>query len=197
MNNISTSYLLWMLGFLGFAGVHRLYNRKIVSGLVWLCTFGLFGIGQFIDLFTIPGMVDEYNARLMFKRMFRHSPRNRHVYVGTAEPFQSAHFHQSTPDKASSEDMEQVFAGDRLNRLMLELLQAAEKRGGTLSVTQGVMDTGYSFSDVESTLRDMAKTGYIATHNDPVSGTVMFDFIELSVPDNSRTYKSTQAFQSS
>ena len=196
MNNISTSYLLWMLGFLGFAGVHRLYNRKIVSGLVWLCTFGLFGIGQFIDLFTIPGMVDEYNARLMFKRMFRHSPRNRHAYVGTAEPFQSVHFHQSFSNETSSENMAPVSAGDRHNHLMLALLQAADKRGGKLSVTQGVMDTGYSFSDVESTLRDMAKTGYIATHNDPVSGTVMFDFIELSAPEDSRTYNSTQALQS-
>ncbi|MEL6322067.1 MAG: NINE protein [Cyanobacteria bacterium J06626_14] len=70
MNNINKSYLLWMLVFLGFAGIHRLYNRKILTGILWLLTFGLFGVGQIIDLFAIPGMVDEYNARLMFRRMF-------------------------------------------------------------------------------------------------------------------------------
>ena len=34
---------------LGFFGVHRFMQRKIFTGLLWLCTGGLFTVGYFID----------------------------------------------------------------------------------------------------------------------------------------------------
>ncbi len=184
-----------MLGFLGFSGVHRLYNRKIFTGLLWLFTFGLFGFGQFIDLFAIPGMVDEYNARLMFRRMFYASHRKgRFHHQGRgAEGFGAANV-EGEYDFSGNREVDYRAAGDRQHHLMLKLLSAAEKRGGKLSVTQGVIDTGAPFKDVETTLRDMAKSGYIAVHNDPVSGVVMFDFIELDAPDMSHSQKAAQVF---
>lgn len=39
--------------FLGEFGVHRLYVGKIGSGLIYMFTFGLFGIGWILDLITI------------------------------------------------------------------------------------------------------------------------------------------------
>ena len=56
-----TAYLLWVLGFFSFGGFHRFYLGKPVSGLIYLCTFGLFGVGHIIDAFLIPRMVDEKN----------------------------------------------------------------------------------------------------------------------------------------
>ena len=58
-----TSYLLWLLCFVGFFGIHRFYNGKIITGLIWLFTGGLLLIGQIIDLFLIPGMVEDANRR--------------------------------------------------------------------------------------------------------------------------------------
>lgn len=62
MKSTGTSYLLWLLCLIGFCGIHRLYNGRIITGVIWLLTGGLFLIGQIIDLFLIPGMVERANA---------------------------------------------------------------------------------------------------------------------------------------
>lgn len=58
------SYLLWAGAFMGVFGLHRLYNGKITSGIIWMCTLGVFGIGQFVDLFIIPDMAEERQRKL-------------------------------------------------------------------------------------------------------------------------------------
>ncbi len=50
---------LWF--FLGFFSAHRFYLGKISSGILYLLTGQLFGIGWIIDLFLIDGMVERYN----------------------------------------------------------------------------------------------------------------------------------------
>lgn len=39
--------------FLGFLGAHKFYERKFGLGIIYIFTFGLFGIGIFIDFIII------------------------------------------------------------------------------------------------------------------------------------------------
>ena len=63
--SVGLTYLFWAMGLFGLNGIHRFYCRKPVSGGIWLMSLGLVGIGQMVDLFLIPGMVEEANRPLL------------------------------------------------------------------------------------------------------------------------------------
>lgn len=51
-----------LLTFLGVFGLHRFYLGKWISGLVWLCTGGLFTMGLLYDFWTLNDQVSEVNG---------------------------------------------------------------------------------------------------------------------------------------
>jgi TM2 domain-containing membrane protein YozV len=155
---LATSYLLWVVGFMGFAGLHRLYNGKIVTGLLWFFTGGLLGVGQFIDLFFVPGMAEQHQLKLWAK----HGGYN--PYDSNGNPAVTATMPQLTDEEK-----------------MVKLLQAATKHEGQLSVTKAVMETDLGFEETEGLLKDMVKKGYVGITNHPSTGVVMYHFDELAV----------------
>lgn len=157
MNRVGMSYVFWVAGLVGVSGLHRFYNGKIVTGLIWLFTGGLLGIGQFVDLFLIPGMAEEREGEIKAR-------------LGDSENGISL-VNRAIATTALPQTREQ---------LMVALLKAAVDRGGKISVTQGVMATGATFAEVEVTLQEMFKSGYVSVDNDPKTGVVVFEFHELS-----------------
>ena len=160
MNNVGISYILWAGIFFGLGGLHRLYNGKIFSGLLWLFTGGLLGIGQLIDLFFMPDMVESHN--LKFQR--RHGLLTPEAFPRRSIPAESIHPKQAPLSR---------------EQLRIKLLKTAQAKGGQLSVTQGVMATGAPFKAVEAVLQDMLKAGYVGISNDPGTGVVVYVFKEL------------------
>ncbi len=53
-------YVLWIFG---FTGSHRFYFGRPITGSIYFLTLGLLGIGWIIDLFLIPGMNRDADAR--------------------------------------------------------------------------------------------------------------------------------------
>lgn len=51
-----------LLTFLGFFGVHRLYMGKWITGLLYLLTLGLCGLGVLYDFLTLNGQISERNG---------------------------------------------------------------------------------------------------------------------------------------
>lgn len=63
MRSTGVAYVQWLACFVLVCGLHCFYAGKWFSGLIWLFTFGLLGIGQLIDLFLIPSMITNANLR--------------------------------------------------------------------------------------------------------------------------------------
>lgn len=53
--NYSVAWVL--LTFLGLLGVHRMYMGKWITGLLYLVTLGLFGIGYLYDYWTLNDQI--------------------------------------------------------------------------------------------------------------------------------------------
>ncbi len=55
--------LAWiLLTFLGIFGVHRFYMGKWVTGILYLVTLGLLGIGLIYDFWTLNSQISELNV---------------------------------------------------------------------------------------------------------------------------------------
>lgn len=85
MKSKLVAYLLWF--FFGIFGFHRFYVHKVVTGIIYLFTCGLFFIGWFVDLFLLSGYVDTYNALHMAKMGLRNNNANvNNVVVNVVNP---------------------------------------------------------------------------------------------------------------
>ena len=67
MKNKGVAYILWLFSFFGCFGFHRFYLRRYGTGIIWILTGGVCGFGSLIDLFTLGGMVEQYNTNIELK----------------------------------------------------------------------------------------------------------------------------------
>ena len=157
--NTGTAYLLWVLCFFGICGLHRFYAGQIVWGIVYLCTFGLFGIGQLIDLVLVPGMVKARNDQLRRKYLTEWSEDGLVIPILMDRNLVAA--------QAVAQPKEDP---------MQQLLKAAHTNGGKLSKAQVALHTGLSSEQVEALIQDALRSGYADVTNDPESGAVRYVF---------------------
>jgi TM2 domain-containing membrane protein YozV len=146
------AYILWTFGLMGFCGIHRFYSGKITSGLIYFLTFGFFGIGQFLDLFLIPGMTKERNMRLLYEATVDARNNSPHVTLVKEEV---------TPKESDP---------------MLILLRAAATHNNALSIGQAMLATELPLERVEVLLNKALKQGLAHVDNDEQTGAVRYYF---------------------
>jgi len=77
LKSLGMAYLFWFASWFGIAGLQRFYLGKVGSGVLYLLTWGLFGLGTLYDLFTLPAQVrearlyDKLNAALEYEAVKR------------------------------------------------------------------------------------------------------------------------------
>lgn len=178
MKSLLLAYLLWFLG--GPLGLYKFYLGRPGIGLLYFFTGGLFLIGWLVDLFTLPYQVRVANLLQQYPpeglevelhRAFEALKRGLRGLLDDRPP------RDQSPWRTTIRELVKPHPTD--DELMLALLRAAQKRGGRLSVTEGVMETGAPFADVERVLTTMMQSGYVYLENDPATGVVLYVFKEL------------------
>jgi TM2 domain-containing membrane protein YozV len=87
MKSKGVAYVLWF--FIGIFSAHRFYLGKVGTGILYLLTGQLFGIGWFIDLFILGGMVEKYNLLHGFTGAGANVNQNQNVVVNVTAPVQA------------------------------------------------------------------------------------------------------------
>ena len=178
MKSLMFSYLLWLFG--GPLGVYKFYLGRPLVGLLYMVTGGLFMVGWIADFFTLPRQVRVANLLLQNQTETLSGELQREMEVlkrGLHDWLNRETGHAKTAWRETVKKLIKPSLSD--DDLMLGLLKAAKRHGGRLSVTDGVIETGVSFAEVERVLKAMLSTGYIYMDNDATTGVVVYVFKEI------------------
>lgn len=153
-----TAWTLWLI--LGWIGGHRFYLRK--QG--WLMLAWFFP-GTLVLTIVLPG---DTGFNVWGIGVLLWLVADAFLIPGWVRDFQAAY--AKAERKLEAEDM--------IEMLTLPLTRAAQKHGGTLTVAQGVLETGLTFTQIEQCLMEMSKTGYVGIENAD-DGNLQFVFGDL------------------
>ncbi len=149
--------MLWLPSLFGVAGLHRLYLGKIGTGLLFLLTAGLFGLGTIYDAITLPDQVRE--ARL--------KARMRRAIDGRLDELDDMRFGPSRPE--SSQHREKAESPEHV------ILRVAKANHGIASAAQVALEGKISTDEAREQLDALVNKG-IAEVRVRTSGTLAYVF---------------------
>jgi hypothetical protein len=178
VKSLLLTYLLWFVG--GLFGVHKFYLGRPVVGLLYFFTGGLFLLGWVIDFFTLPRQVRVANL-LSLNQTERVGSELRRELEMLKRGLHNLLESDADTRKSALQETLKTLVKPRVtdDDLMLALLRGGQQHGGRLSVTEGVMETGVPFADVERVLQTMVASGYVYMDNDSTTGVVVYVFKEI------------------
>jgi len=178
MKSVLLAYLLWFLG--GPLGLYKFYLGRPYMGLFYICTCGGLLVGWIHDFFTLPYQVQVANVLLQYQSERPMSALHRELEQLKSYLYSLLQGQTNPVPPAWREALKQRVKPQRSDDdLMLQLLRAAQKHQGRLSVTQGVLETSAPFGEVERVLQHMVKSSYVYMDNDPTTGVIVYVFKEI------------------
>lgn len=167
MKSKGLAYILWFLCAFSICGAQRFYCKRYISGFIYLFTFGFFGIGQFIDLFTIPNMVDEENLKYQALYGYQNININGNPQVTINVDGRKSHASKTAYKTTNNKKVSDT----------IQILQAAKKSGGMVSLSDCVLATGKETAQVKQTLAKMCQDELIEMTNLPDSGAIVYKLL--------------------
>ena len=157
--NVGVAYLLWLFSGFGALGFHRFYLGKVGTGLLWLFTGGLAGLGCIYDVITLPRQVSEANigARVRAEIAYENS-RGFPAYGGG----------QGAPRAENPEKT---------------VLRVARKNGGFVTPGETALEGDITVDEARKLLEKMAASGN-AEMRVCSSGVVVYFFPEFASDGN-------------
>ncbi len=157
MYSTGIAYFLWLISGFGALGFHRFYLGKFGTGLLYMFTGGLAGIGSIYDLLTLPLQVQEANLRAGYRQA-----------IWGAGGFNR--FSESTPHQTASSKRE------TLERVILKV---AKKNNGIVTPSEVALDGGFDLDEAKRALEKLVSNGY-AEIRVKKSGMYVYFFHEFS-----------------
>lgn len=163
MYSTSLAYILWFISGFGALGLHRFYLGKFGSGILYLLTGGLFGIGGFYDLISLPGQVREANLRLGYRNALefglgRGSGGTDHVRRELRNEFRRD-IKKETPEKV--------------------ILRVAKKNNGIATPSLVALEGDISLDEAKALLEKLMNKGY-AEMRVTKNGSIVYLFPDLT-----------------
>jgi TM2 domain-containing membrane protein YozV len=174
MKSTGMAYLLWCACFFGGAGIHRFYLGKYGTGILYLLTFGLFGIGQIIDLFRIPGMVERENLKWQLRQGTTVNI-NIQGQTGQQVAIEQPPYHAQVQQPQQIPQKSQSSKEDPEKKLENTILKLARKFQGNLTPLELAANSALSLDEADKALENIVRKGY-ANMKVTDEGTIIYEF---------------------
>ncbi|MGB7413186.1 MAG: NINE protein [Thermosynechococcaceae cyanobacterium] len=163
MVNNGTAYLLWCTFFFGLGGIQRFYVGKPISGILYLFTFGFFGIGQLLDILLIPSMVEEKNVKYRALYGSPYQATSPQVVVNVGEGYQyTAPIQPQLP-----------ITREPSQRLDVSVLKVCRDLGGA-TMSDCVIETEADPEEIKAIIHRLSVDGLLCIDNREPDGAIIY-----------------------
>ena len=153
MYSTGIAYLLWFFG--GALGLHRFYLGKFGTGILYLVTGGIAGLGCIYDLFTLPRQVREANLETRYRQALDYDDR-----------FGDGRENVRRITESSRETIERV------------ILRTAKKNNGIATPSEVALDGNIPIDTAKKHLEKLVSEGF-AEMRVSKSGTIVYLFTDF------------------
>lgn len=163
MFSVRYAYLFWIPSLFGVAGLQRIYLGKIGTGILYLITGGLFGLGTIYDAFTLPEQVRQENLKRRLEGPARGGVNDLFLAMERQEP-----------DVASVEHV---------------ILRTAKKNGGSTTPSEIALEANIPAEEAREKLEDLVRNGFAEMRVRRRTGSMVYVFPEFFTEDTEDEYE--------